>query len=224
MRLLIALGLLVHACSGPAGVSADTSFGVRPLQASYESALAVLPSPARILLDSAAIERFLVELDGMPPDWSRVYGQGHQDPGHDERLFALNRERDALREGNAALQSLLTVSWIGELSEFDEQAGGFRVAVGPKFHETGWGIVRFKYEDLPARLVALAGESTMRLRARLQDGEQVAVDVLLTGRLIQEESLVYDFSHEEEGRGLIMPVVRVEAVEFVLNDPGGRQK
>jgi len=41
----------------------------------------------------------------------------------------------------------------------------------------------------------------------------VDADVLMTGRLSYEESLVYDFSREEEGRGLIMPVVRIEAVE-----------
>ncbi|MBA2485934.1 MAG: hypothetical protein H0V35_07530 [Nitrospira sp.] len=35
----------------------------------------------------------------------------------------------------------------------------------------------------------------------------------MTGRLSYEESLVNDFSREEEGRGLIMPVVRIEAVE-----------
>jgi len=41
----------------------------------------------------------------------------------------------------------------------------------------------------------------------------------MTGRLIPGESLVYDFSHEEEGLGLIMPFVRVEQVDFVLPAP-----
>ena len=84
--------------------------------------------------------------------------------------------------------------------------------------------VRFKHEDLPATLVALAGEETMRLKNRLRDGERVEIDVLMTGHLIQEESLVYDFSHEEEGRGLIMPVVRIEGVEFVLKGGLGRRE
>ena len=44
------------------------------------------------------------------------------------------------------------------------------------------------------------------------------VDVLMIGHLIPEESVIYDFSHEQEGRGLTMPVVRIEAVEFALRD------
>ena len=31
------------------------------------------------------------------------------------------------------------------------------MALGPKFTRTGWGDVRFKHEDLPATLIALAG-------------------------------------------------------------------
>ena len=42
------------------------------------------------------------------------------------------------------------------------------------------------------------------------------IDVVMTGQLVPEESIVYDFSHDEEGLGLIMPVVRVEHVEFVM--------
>jgi hypothetical protein len=34
--------------------------------------------------------------------------------------------------------------------------------------------------------------------------------VVMTGRLIPDESVVYDFSHDQDGLGLIMPVVRVE--------------
>jgi hypothetical protein len=41
----------------------------------------------------------------------------------------------------------------------------------------------------------------------------------MTGRLIPEESIVYDFSHEEEGLGLIMPFVRVEQVDCVMFRP-----
>lgn len=210
------MALLLVACLAPATILADESFGVRPLRLGMAAALAALPSQAHFLFDQAPIEQFLAQLDGVPPDWARVYGQGHHDPGHDERLFALNRERDAQREGKEPLQWLVTFVWLGELSRFDAQEGGFRVALGPKFNITTWGEVRFKHEDLPATLVALAGGETAGLRARLQKGEHVEVDVLMTGRLIPEESLVYDFSHEAEGRGLIMPVVRIESVEFVL--------
>ena len=52
----------------------------------------------------------------------------------------------------------------------------------------------------------------------MQRGERIDIDVVMCGRLIPEESLVYDFSHEVDGLGLIMPVVRIEAVAFVLAD------
>ena len=224
MRLQIGFALLLLLWCGPVAILAETPLGVRPLHWGLEAAVATLPSHTHLLLDQAAIEQFLVDLDGMPPDWPKVYGQGHHDPSHDERLFALNRERDAQREGKASLQWLVTFVWLGELSRFDDQIGGFPVALGPKFNQTGWGEVRFKHEDLPATLVALAGEGTACLKERLHRGERVDVDVLLTGRLIQEESLVYDFSHEEEGRGLIMPVVRIEAVEFVLKGRPDRRE
>ena len=218
MRLRIGLALLLLAWCGPAVVVAGDSSGVRPLHLGLKAALATLPPHTHLLLDQDAIEQFLVALDGMPPDWRQVYGRGHHDPGHDERLFALNRERDAGREGKVPLDWLVAFIWHGELSQFDEEAGGFRVVLGPKFTATGWGDVRFKHEDLPSTLVAFTGDETTHFQQRLSQGDPVEVDVLLTGRLIAGESLIYDFSHEEEGRGLIMPVVRIEAVEFALKN------
>jgi hypothetical protein len=38
----------------------------------------------------------------------------------------------------------------------------------------------------------------------------------MLGRLVPDESLVYDFSHDEAGVGVIMPVVRIERVEYLL--------
>ncbi|MCC2641661.1 MAG: exported protein of unknown function [Nitrospira sp.] len=220
MRWVIILALWFPGCLAPTAALAVEPIGVRPLQRGLDAALSTLPAGSHILLDQPAIERFLRELDSAPPDWTSIYGKGHHDPDHDERLFALNRERDARREGRAALQWRIAFLWIGELSRFDDQSGGFRVALGPKFNRTDWGEVRFKPEDLPATLVALAGHDTARLNERLRSGEPVAIDVLMFGRLIPEESLLYDFSHEKEGQGLIMPVVQVEAVEFILK--GGR--
>jgi hypothetical protein len=216
LRSIVAIVSL--AWSAPTNALAGEPFGVRPLHMEWATAVTTLPPRTHLLIEQSAIERFLVELDGVPPDWTKVYGHGHHDPDHDERLFALNRERDAGREGKVPLQWLIAFVWAGELSSFDEQEGGFHVALGPTFNRTGWGEVRFKHEDLPATLIAVAGDRTAGLKARLQQGERLAVDVLMAGRLLPEESLVYDFSHEEEGRGLIMPMVRVEAVEFVLKD------
>lgn len=223
MRLRFGMALLWLVCCGPATGLAEDSLGIRPLHRGLEAALATLPPHTHLLLDRDAIERLLVELDGMPPNWSKVYGQGHHDSDHDERLFGLNRERDARRQGKAPLGWLVAFVWLGELSRFDEQVGGFRVALGPKVNPTGWGDVRFKHEDLPATLVALAGAETTRLKKLLRQGVRVDIDVLMTGRFIPDESLVYDFSHEEEGRGLIMPVVRIEAVEFAMKGGPGRR-
>jgi hypothetical protein len=50
-------------------------------------------------------------------------------------------------------------------------------------------------------------------------GKSIDLKVALTGRLIPEESVIYDFSHEQEGQGLIMPVVRVEQVQYLLVEP-----
>ena len=220
VRLL--LTLLLWGSLIPGTAEAEESAGVRPLRYGLAAALESLPAQTHLLLDQQSIEQFLVELDGAPPDWATVYGQGHHDSGHDERLFALNRERDARREGKAPLQWLIAFVWLGELSGFDEQEGGFRVVLGPKFNRTAWGEVRFKHEDLPSTLIALAGQGTAKLRAWIKRGKPVPVAVLITGRLIPEESLMYDFSHEAEGLGLIMPVVRVESVDFVLE--GGQEK
>lgn len=216
--MFLATALLV-----PAAVRAEGVSGVQPLYREFSAALGSLPAHSHLLLEPGSIERFLTALDGHPPDWAAVYGRGHHDPGHDERLFALNRERDAKRTGNDALQVVVAFAWLGELSRFDQEEGGFRVALGPKFIRTRWGEVRFKHEDLPATLIALAGAETAHLRARLQQEERIDIEVLMAGRLIEEESLVYDFSHEVEGEGLIMPVVRVDALAFVLREQPGQQ-
>lgn len=218
MRIYLAMAVLLLAWSAPAVVLAEPSSASRPLYNTLSAALATLPPENHLLLDREPIEQFLAALDGAPPDWLQVYGQGHHDPGHDERLFALNRERDVRREGKEPLQWLVTVTWLGELSRFDEDEGGFRVALGPKFNRTSWGEVRFKHEDLPATLIASAGEATADFKLRLQRGERIDIDVVMCGRLVPDESLVYDFSHDVEGLGLIMPVVRIEAVAFVLAD------
>lgn len=202
----------------PSLVFAEDVRATRPLISGGSAALSkLLPGQTRLLEEAPAIEQFLDALDGMPPDWAAIYGHGHHDPGHDDRLFALNRERDAKREGKPALQWTVTFLWYGELSSFDPTTGGFGVTVGPRFHPTRWGVVRFKAENLPGNLTAVPNPSLREtLRRKIEKGQKVEVQVACTGRLIPEESLVYDFSHEEEGRGLIMPVVRLERVDYLL--------
>ena len=196
----------------------EDALGARPLLTVASKDLqTILPSDSRILIDSRALEEFLDALDNTPPDWNLVYGHGHDDPAHDERLFALNRERDAKRAGNSALTERITFVWLGELSRYDAEAGGFRVVLGPKFTPTRWGVVRFKYEDLPGNLVAKVS-STLQgmLEQRLARSESIDITVAMTGRLIPDESVIYDFSHDQAGVGVIMPVVKVERLDYVL--------
>lgn len=179
----------------------------------------LLPPGTHPLFSASAIERFLDRVEGVPPDWKTVYGQGHHDSALDDRLFTLNRERDAKRRGNEALLQRVAFVWSGELSGYDFESGGFRIALGPKFTPTTWGVVRFKQEEVPGNLVAVPAPAERDfLLERKQQGQSIGLDVVMVGRLIPDESILYDFSHDEEGLGLIMPVVRVEEV-FYLRAP-----
>ena len=203
---------------GPAGAFGQDVQGVRPLLGTGPGDPETFLSPnTRLLDDAASLEQFLDALDGTPPDWAAVYGHGHHDPGHDDRLFNLNRVRDAKREGRPALQWRVAFVWFGELSAFDPKAGGFPVTIGPKFIPTRWGVVRFKAENQPGNLMAIPNPGLREsLKRKVAKGERVEIHVVMTGRLVPEESLVYDFSHEEEGRGLVMPVVRLERIDYVM--------
>ncbi|MBM4125145.1 MAG: hypothetical protein FJ246_09390 [Nitrospira sp.] len=212
------LAILGFMAAGPSIVFGQEAGSTRPLLVlDREHLSSVLPSDTHLLVEADAIEQFLDQLDGAPPDWAAVYGQGHHDPGHDDRLFALNRERDEKRVGKPAFRWKVTFLWSGELSRYDQKASGFSVAVGPKFHSTRWGLVRFKPENLPANLMAIPNPRLREtLRRKLDQGQKIEIEVAVTGRLIPEESLVYDFSHEEEGKGLVMPVVRIERVDCLM--------
>jgi hypothetical protein len=176
-----------------------------------------LPSDCHILIDPHSIEQFLDVLDGNPPDWGLVYGHGHHDPALDERLFTLNRDRDAKRQGKEALQWTVVFLWSADLSRYDPTTGGFSLAIGPIFTPTRWGVVRFKPEEVPSNLVVIPNPSIRDvLRRQLDDGRKIGIEIAMVGRLIPDESLVYDFSHDEEGVGIIMPVVRIERVEYLM--------
>lgn len=92
------------------------------------------------------------------------------------------------------------------------------MALGPVVTSTRWGQVRFKSEDFPGELKAVPpADSLDRLLREMAAGKTVELAVIIIGRLIPDESIVYDFSHDQEGLGLIMPVIRVEAVHYVLS-------
>jgi hypothetical protein len=197
---------------------AEDVVGVRPLLTiTRKDISSILPPDYRILIDPCSIEEFLDALDGSPPDWGLVYGHGHHDPDHDERLFTLNRERDAKREGKEPLQWTVVFLWSGELSRYEPTADRFSVAIGPILTSTRWGVVRFKAEDLPGNLFVIPdiGQRDI-LRRQVETGQKVDIDIAMMGRLVPEESIVYDFSHDEEGLGLIMPIVRIERIEYLL--------
>jgi hypothetical protein len=197
---------------------AEDAIGTRPLLTiARKDFHTILPPDCHILIDPQSIEQFLDALDGNPPDWGLVYGHGHHDPALDERLFTLNRERDAKRSGKEAFQWTVVFLWSAELSRYDPTTGWFGMAIGPIFTPTKWGLVRFKPEEVPSNLVVIPDPSTRDVLSRQLDaGQKVGIEIAMVGRLIPEESLVYDFSHDEEGLGLIMPVVRIERVEFLL--------
>lgn len=212
--------VLVALCTVSAPLCAEESLGVKPLHRIHLAQIQhLLPADTHVLLTAPAIEQFLSELDGMPPDWRTIYGQGHDDAGHDERLFQLNRDRDGKRQGRDALNWLVAFVWSGELSTYDPESGGFRVVIGPRFTATRWGLVRFKYEDLFGNLIAIPPLPERKvLQEEIRRGRSPEIDVVMLGTLIPEESVVYDFSHDEEGRGVIMPVVRIREI-FYLRAP-----
>ena len=217
MRVLWVITVLFLAVgSGVEGWAVD-ALGTRPLLTITRKDLStVLPSDYHILTDPHSIEQLLDRLDENPPDWGLVYGHGHHDSGLDDRLFSLNRERDAKRAGKKALQWTVVFLWSGELSRYEPTAGGFSIAIGPIFTATRWGMVRFKAEDMPGNLIVIPHPSQREsLRRQLNKGEKIEVEVAMTGRLIPEESIVYDFSHDQEGLGIVMPVVRIERIDYL---------
>ena len=218
MRALWVIAFLLSTVGSIGEGWAEDALGMRPLLTIARKDLpTILPSDCHILLDPRLIEEFLDALDGRPPNWNLLYGRGHHDSGLDERLFSLNRERDAKRARKEALQWKVVFLWSGELSRYDPMTGGFGLATGPTFTPTRWGVVRFKPEEVPSNLIAIP-EPSIRdvLRRQLEAGRKVDIEIVMLGRLIPDESLVYDFSHDEEGVGIIMPVVRIERVEYLL--------
>jgi len=210
----VLVGLLFTAL--PFGVSGDDTLAGQLIPiAQTQDFQSFLPKGTRLLHDPVAIEKFLEALDGSPPNWVVLHGEDGM--RHDEMLFALNRERDRLRAGRAALAQRITFLWDGILSTYLPDKGGFLVAIGPDVISTQWGLVRFKPESLPPELVAVPPtDRTESLHGRLSRGEVIRVLVAMTGRLTPEEALIYDFAHEDPGQGMIMPMVRVERIDYLM--------
>jgi hypothetical protein len=207
------VGLLI---TFPCGVFGDDMPASRLLLVTNEQGIQpLLPKATLLLHDPVAIEKFLSVLDGAPPDWAKLHG--NDGDGHDERLFSLNRERDRLRSGTPALAQRITFLWEGQLSTYMPDQAGFLVAVGPEVIATKWGLIRFKPESLHAELVAVPQNDLREaLQARMARGESVKVVVAMTGQLVPNEALIYDFAHEDRSQGMIMPMVRVEQIDYFI--------
>ena len=185
---------------------------IRPLLPSVELQQP-LPKETRLLIDAASIEGFLERVDGSPPNWSAVHGHD----GQDERLYMLNRERDHLRDEQHKVLEVVTFFWDGELSDYDPDTNGYRIAIGPRVTPTRWGLVRFKPVELPSNLIAMPTASMRDLlqhRARTEGKTEIIV--AMTGRLVSEESIIYDFAHEEPREGMVMPVIQIEQLDYFL--------
>ena len=177
-----------------------------------------LPMGTRLLRDPVEIENFLQELDDAPPAWTDIHGNYEQPD--DEGLFVLNRERDRLRAGRPALSQMITFLWEGLLSSYVPDQCGFLVAVGPEIIDTKWGVVRFKPQSLPAELLAVPAPLFREfLQAKLARDENVRLVVAMTGFVVPDEALIYDFAHEDRHQGMIMPVVRVQRIDYFFPIP-----
>jgi len=202
----VLVGFLITFPCGASGE--DTPASRLLLVAKTQDIQQLLPKGTHLLHDPVAIEKFFEALDGAPPDWAELHGS-HGDR-HEERLFALNRERNLLRAGRPA----------GVLSRYMPDHAGFLVAIGPETIATRWGQVRFKPESLPAELVAVPLlDLRESLHVRVARGESIKVLVAMTGRLVSNEALIYDFAHEDPSQGMIMPLVRVEQIDYFLMSP-----
>ena len=216
---------LFNLCAGlqfPEEVSGQPPMakGIQPLiQLESQSLHQLIPRNIRPLLLPKEQEEFLQELEGHPPDWHTLQSLDHTEQS--ERLFQLNRARDEARIIHRnILQQPIAFLWSGFLRRYMPEYQGFLVALGPELTSTSWGIVRFKPMRLPDYLVAIPSlESAKHIRLQQQKGEQIAIGVLFFGTLVADESLIYSFSHDQKGDGMILPVVEIEAVRYFIPPP-----
>lgn len=195
---------------------ANPPTGIAPLLSlSDEPISSLIQDGVRSLIDAEGQEAFLRDLDQTPPNWEPIRHLVGEE--HDEYLFALNRQRDAAREGHSLLQERIAFLWSGLLRRYQAEHHGFVVAIGPELTPTRWGIVRFKPVGLPNEMVAIPSPDHLpSLQRRVAAGEHVDIGVLFTGHLIPRESVIYGISHDGSEQGMVMPVVEIEQVDYFL--------
>lgn len=190
--------------------------GVRPLLLTDGKSLRTfVPEETLFLNDPETLDRFLKQLEGSSPDWKFLFGS-NVDERYD-RLFAETEKRDAARIGNTTANQSLAFLWEGDLTSYRPERKGFGVAIGPSQIPTAWGIIRFKIANQPSEMVAVPPSSLLEeLQKKRLHHEQVGITILFIGKLIPEESVMYDFSTTKEGEGMILPIVNLTQIEYLL--------
>ena len=195
----------------------DSNQGIQPLlELDGQDIHSLIPKKVHPLILSQEIEQYLQKLEDTPPDWTKL--RHHDITEQSERLFQINRARDAARLAKDLLrQQPVAFVWAGLLRQYVPKFNGFSLALGPELIQTSWGIIRFKPIDLPDYLVAIPSMDLLnQLLVRQKDGEQIDIIVLCIGTLIADESLIYGFSHDGDQRGMILPVVSVQKIMYLF--------
>ncbi|MCA9472190.1 MAG: hypothetical protein MRJ96_15400 [Nitrospirales bacterium] len=211
LTYVLVLGLL------PSHLIAGSSLGVNILlDRTSGNGEKLIYGSARPLFSQNDQEAFMTELEQTPPDWDMLHDHPGEEQGH--RLFQFNRNRDKKRAGHPLLQQRVAFYWSGILRQYVDELKGFRVAIGPIHTQTSWGIVRFKPVNIPSEMVAIPTHKEMSddLQERLTKGSEIDVVILLTGRLVPDESLMYAFSHENSHQGMVLPFVRIDNIQYIL--------
>jgi hypothetical protein len=214
---VLSLSLLVFSCPVKA-FSNELPEGVRPLQITQGKPVeSFIPKGTVFLNDPKTVEGFLQQVEHHPPNWKYLYGS-NVDERYD-RLFEEMETRDAARVNNPALNQRVGFLWYGALTSFRSEVKGFGVAIGPHQIQTAWGIVRFKVAEQPFEMVTIPPDHLLeKFKSIRKKGGEIEVNILFMGRLIPEESLMYDFSSDQEGEGMILPIVELDQVEYLFND------
>lgn len=194
----------------------DLPEGVRPLLTTEGRPLKTfVPEEAIFLNDAKTLDGFLKKVEGQPPDWKFLFGSDVEE--RYDRLFDEMEKRDSARAGNPTLNQSVAFLWDGDLTSFRPQHNGFGVAIGPRQLPSPWGIVRFKIANQPSEMVAIPSSNLLpTLEKKRSAGEPVEITILFIGKLLPEESFMYDFSTVEEGEGMILPVVNVKQIYYYL--------
>lgn len=211
---IILLGVLWHLTSQLS--LAEQSFGIAPLHSSRSPKTTLSPD-TRPLLNTTQQEAYLTELEGSIPNWLELHDQPGEE--HGERLFDYNRSRDEVREGHPLLQQRIAFLWSGILRRFNAEHRGFWVAIGPEFTPTQWGVLRFKPMGLPNEMIAVPNPDSLEiLKEKVKSEDSVEIDILFSGRLQADESIMYSFSHENPQQGMVLPFVQIDRIQYFLKE------